>query len=77
MTRTMKLRRIGNSLGITVPKDVLHHLGLEEGDEVFVVRTEGGAELTRYDPEFERAIEISRKVLHSYPNAMKKLADGI
>jgi hypothetical protein len=51
--------------------------GHEEGDEVFVVRTEGGVELTRYDPEFERAIETSRKVLHRYPNAMKKLADGM
>ena len=77
MTRTMKLRRIGNSLGFTVPKDVLHHLGIEEGDQVFVVRTEGGVELTRYDPEFERAIETSRKVLHRYPNAMKNLADGM
>ena len=42
-----------------------------------MVRTEGGVELTRYDPEFERAIETSRKVLHRYPNAMKNLADGM
>ncbi len=76
MTKTMKLRRIGSSLGFTVPKDVLGELGLEEGDEFFVVRTENGVELTRYDPDFEHALDISRKVLHRYPNAMKKLADS-
>lgn len=76
MAKTMKLRRVGSSLGFTVPKDVLHDLGLEEGDEFFVVRTEHGVELTRYDPDFEDALEISRKVLRRYPNAMKKLADG-
>ena len=76
MTKTMKLRRIGSSLGFTVPKDVLGELGLEEGDEFFVVRTANGVELTRYDPDFEHALDISRKVLHRYPNAMKKLADS-
>ena len=76
MTKTMKLRRMGSSLGFTVPKDVLHDLGMEEGDEFFMVRTETGVELTRYDPEFEEALDISRKVLHRYPNAMKKLAEG-
>ena len=76
MALKMKLRRIGNSLGFTVPKDVLQDLGLEEGDEFFIVRTENGIELTRYDPELEDALDSSRSVQRRYPNAMKKLADS-
>ncbi len=75
MALKMKLRRIGNSLGFMVPKESLQELGLAEGDEFLVVRTENGVQLTRHDPEFERALEFSRKAQRRYPNAMKKLAD--
>ena len=37
----IKIRRIGNSLGIILPKDVLDLLGLSEGDEVDI-DVEGG-----------------------------------
>lgn len=76
MVKKVRLRRIGKSLGFTVPKDVLQELGLKEGDEFFVVRTQRGVELTRCDPDFEDTLEVSRKVLQRYPNAMRKLADG-
>ena len=76
MTKIMKLRRIGSSLGFTVPKDVLQDLGLQEGDELFVVRTKNGVELTRFDADFEQALSASRDFMRRYPNAMKKLAEG-
>jgi putative addiction module antidote len=76
MTKTMKLRKIGTSLGFTVPKDVLRELDLEEGDTLFLVRTANGVELTRYDPDFEEVLEVSRGVMRRYPNALKKLAEG-
>ena len=76
MTKTMKLRKIGTSLGFTVPKDVLRELDLEEGDTFFLVRTPSGMELTRYDPDFEEVLEINRGIMRRYPNALKKLAEG-
>ena len=33
MATKMKLRKVGTSLGFSVPRDVVHDLGLAEGDE--------------------------------------------
>ncbi len=77
MTQKLKVRKISKStLGLTLPKDLVAELGLEEGDELYVVRTPDGMELTRLDPKFEEALEISRRAIRKYPNAMKKLAEG-
>jgi putative addiction module antidote len=77
MTRKLKVRKVSKStLGLTLPKDLVTELGLEEGDDLYVHRTPDGVELTRLDPDFEEALEISRKAIRKYPNAMKKLAEG-
>lgn len=77
MTTKLKVRKVSRStLGVTLPKDLVAELGLAEGDELYVVRTPDGVELTRLDPHFEEALEISRRVIRKYPNAMKKLAEG-
>ena len=76
MAKKMKLRKVGTSLGFTVAKEVLHELSLEEGDTFYLVRTPGGVELTRFDPDFEIAMDASRDFMRRYPNAMKKLAGG-
>jgi hypothetical protein len=33
-------------------------------------------ELSRYDPDFEEAMQASRDFMRRYPNAMKKLAES-
>lgn len=77
MTKKLKVRKVSRStLGLTLPKDLVAELGLEEGDDLYVVRTPEGMELTRLDPDFEEALEISRRAIRKYPNAMKKLAGG-
>ncbi|MEE8189685.1 MAG: AbrB family transcriptional regulator [Kiloniellales bacterium] len=70
------MRRIGTSLGLLLPKELLAELGVGEGDLLYPVRTPGGVELTRYDPDFEQALRASRDFMRRYPNAMKKLAEG-
>lgn len=77
MSKTLKIRKVSkSSLGLTLPKDLVAELGLEEGDDLYVIRTTDGMELTRLDPDFADALEISRKAIRKYPNAMKKLAEG-
>ena len=49
----IKLRKIGNSLGSTFPKEVLDRLGLKEGDKMHLVVTADGIKLVPYDPNFE------------------------
>ena len=74
--RPVKVRKVGASLGVVLPKELLAELGLGEGDELYAMRTPGGVELTRHGPDFGQAIEAGRKFMRRYPNAMKKLAES-
>ncbi len=71
---TLKIRRVGNSQGITLPKELLQKLNVREGDSVFVTETAEGVQLTAYDPEFEKAMAAYRKVSSKYKNALRELA---
>jgi len=42
------VRRVGNSLGITLPKTIVDNYHLTEGDELRLVETEEGIVLTPY-----------------------------
>ncbi len=54
MVRPVKVRKVGASLGVVLPKELLAELDLGEGDTLYPVRTPDGVELTRYDPESGR-----------------------
>ena len=73
-TRTITLRRIGNSVGATFPKEVLDRLGLGEKSELLLVETEDGFELKRYDAEFDRAWAAYLDSKKRYHNVYKELA---
>ncbi|NQV20743.1 MAG: AbrB/MazE/SpoVT family DNA-binding domain-containing protein [Rhodospirillales bacterium] len=72
----VKVRKVGNSLGITLPQNLLAKLGVGEGDILYPVNTPEGVVLTRFDPEFAEALDASKDFMSRYPNAMKKLAEG-
>jgi putative addiction module antidote len=74
MNKPLVIRKVGNSLSLTI-SDIAKDLGLGEGDRVFAVRTPRGYELTPYSAEFEKAVNIAREFSRKYPNAMKKLAE--
>ena len=76
MSKPLKIRKIGTSLGLVLPKELLAELGVGEGDMLYPVRTPDGVALTPYDPDFEQALEAGRKFMRRYPNAMRKLAEG-
>lgn len=72
--RTLKVRKIGNSLGVVLPKDVLAKLKVGEGDELTVSDTPDGVALTGGDDEFERQMAIGRDIMKRYRNALRELA---
>jgi putative addiction module antidote len=74
LSESVKIRRIGNSLGVTLSEHV-RAMGLQEGDSLFVVKTRDGIELTPYDPDFAEALEAGRDFMRRFPNAMKELAE--
>ena len=74
MVHTVKLRKMGGSIGATLPKDLAERLHLDVGDEVFVVATDAGLLITPYDPSFEQAMAVYRRGARKYKNALRELA---
>ncbi len=74
MTRELKLRQMGGSVGATLPKDMAERLHLAAGDKVLAIETERGILLTPYDPETEQALAIAARVSGQYRNALRALA---
>ena len=74
MAATVKLRKIGNSLGIILPKEVADQLHVAEGDTLYVVTDRDGARLTPFDPEFDAAMKAYKQTRRRYRNALRALA---
>lgn len=70
----LQLKKIGNSTGLIFPKELLARLGLQEGDDVVLSVTPDGLNITKGDAAFERGLEIARKAMKTYHNALKELA---
>jgi len=70
----LKLRAVGTSTGIVLPKEFLHRLKVEKEDHLFAVETPQGYLLTPYDPEIERQLKIGRKFMAKYRDTFRALA---
>ena len=74
MVRNVKLRRMGGSVGATLPKDLAERFHLSPGDEVLAVETAHGILLSPYDPDVEEGLEIAAKMQGRFRNALRELA---
>jgi putative addiction module antidote len=71
----IQIKKIGNSLGLILSKDMLSRLKLKEGDKLHIVeQTERGIKLSPYDPKHARTMEIARKIMHEYRDTFAALA---
>ncbi len=68
------IRKIGNSLGVILPKAELETMGVGKGDELFIVHTPDGIRLTPYDPRFAEVMEETRDYLRRHRDALRELA---
>ena len=55
---TVELKKIGNSAGVILPKEVMARLNLSVGDKFY----------------FEKAMEVARRGMKIYRNALAELA---
>ena len=75
MSHALKLRPVGNSLGVILPKEVVGQLNIREGDTLYLTQGPDGYHVVANDPNFERAMEVYRKGANRYRNALKKLSE--
>jgi putative addiction module antidote len=71
----LEIKKIGNSTGLILPKELLARLGLRQGDSVFV--TEGpdrSLAVSPYADDDEETMRLAREVMGEYKNTLKALA---
>jgi putative addiction module antidote len=72
----LKVRKVGNSLGITLPREALKRLHLKDGDKVFLIEApDGSYRITSYDPEFEKQMKLAEEGMSRYRNTLHTLSE--
>ena len=74
MVKEITVRRVGGSVGTTLPKDMAERLHVEPGDRLLAIETDEGILLTPYDPTVQEALEIAARTAKKYRGALRTLA---
>ena len=70
----LKLRAVGTSTGVVLPKEFLHRLKVKTGDELFAVETSEGYLVTPYDPEIDEQVKLGLEFMAKYRDTFRALA---
>jgi putative addiction module antidote len=71
----LKVRKVGNSLGVVLPSAAVKRLRAGEGDRLFLIEApNGGYQLTPYDPAFEAKMKKAEDIIRRYRNTLHALA---
>ena len=71
----LKVRRIGNSLGVVLPREAVSRLHAGDGDRLFLIEGPNGAyQLTPYDPAFAKKMAKAEKIIGRYRNTLHALS---
>lgn len=74
MSTTTKLRRIGNSDGLTFQAEQLREAGFVRGDEIVVEAQPGRIVLSRAGSTYAKAMEALDACLARYDATLRRLA---
>jgi putative addiction module antidote len=75
MVLELKLRKIGNSVGLVLPKEALAHLKVAKGDTVTLTSSQDGMRLTASNPEFAKTMAACESLNRRYRNTLHELAE--
>ncbi len=70
----IKVRKVGNSLGVVLPAEATKTLGVAEGDTLYLIESQDGFRITPYDPAFARQMKTAEDVMKRYRNALRDLS---
>jgi len=75
MILELKLRKIGNSVGVILPKEALTQLKAREGDTLTATEAaDGGLRLSHTSEEVTRQMEVVEDLMHRYRHTLEELA---
>lgn len=70
----LKLIQIGNSVGVTLPKEMLAAMNVDKGDTITATSAPDGFRVSPYDTETDAQIDAMRQVMKKRRNALRELA---
>lgn len=70
----LTVRKVGNSLGVTLPAQAAQALRVREGDVLYLTETPDGFRVTAFDPKFEASMTHAEDFMARYRNALRALA---
>jgi putative addiction module antidote len=74
MTYKVKVTTVGSSTGIVLPKELLGKLNISKGDTLYVTETPDGVQLTPYNDEFAKTMDVAQDIMRRYRDTLRKLA---
>ena len=74
MYQKLKVIQIGNSLGVTLSKEMLAILNVDKGDMLTVTGAPDGVRMASYDPARARQLEAARKIMKKRRHVLRELA---
>lgn len=69
-----KVQKIGNSLGVILPKEVLARMHIGLGDELTIAEAPDEIKLKLYDDEVARQVALGLELMREHRDVLKALA---
>jgi putative addiction module antidote len=71
----LKLRKIGNSLGVVLPKEALSNLKAGEGDVIYLTDSpDGGFRMTPLNEEFAAQFKEAERIMREDRDVLRELS---
>jgi len=71
----LEIKKIGNSDGLILPRELMQRLDLKRGQTLHVVELAGGGfQVLPYDPDFEKTMDIADDIMDEYRDTLATLA---
>jgi putative addiction module antidote len=75
MTMKIEIKKIGNSDGVILPRELMQRLDLKRGQQLHVTELAGGGfQALPYDPDFEKTMEVADEIMDEYRDTLAALA---
>lgn len=74
MNMTLKIKKIGNSAGVILPKELLARLRVGQGDDLYVSEAPDGVRLTAADPGFGEKMRVAERIMREDRDILRELA---
>jgi putative addiction module antidote len=71
----IEVKRIGNSDGFILPREVMQRLDIQRGQQFNLIELAGGGlQLLPYDPDFEQTLDTADEIMDEYRDTLATLA---